>query len=600
MRFDMQNVILSALISRSNFADLTASATAAAADGSTYGTDSASDSSGDLRTGSGFDALLASMTAMQQSLSSYSAADTQSGTTGLTAADDGGIIRERDSRGQHADSRSTAEHDDRGEDQDVEQARSDTAAEHAQPLQPWEVTRQAAVRQTPVPASDAVPGSEAEPRNTAGTAQPSGSVPLPDGEGPDLDPQQLRQLSAALQQGGQKYAAEESVLFAGRTALTQPAGTQPGGGMDALMQVYAGRQATAAQTAQNGPAAVMTTADLDNLARELNVTSVSMKYLEPQDSADSRSLENTLDLIRQSRAQLTEGTQSYSEVAREQFLQRSSREALSASAEQGTGRERITIDAQARTAAGGRAGEGTGADPAVAKLSEAGAVRTAGTASQGGQFMGQGQGQSLGQGQGNGSLASMMAAQEQMLNQGIRTGRAQSQSFMQFSRTDAQHNADEIHERVMEMSARNLRELSIDLEPGDLGRMQINISLDSHNDALSVSLAAASPVTRELLEQTQGSLRSLLQQDHIELDTRVYSLGYEDGGSAYGDDPGQGQGGWQQQGGAASDQVLFADAAAAETDETGTEDEAVPEMGTIPAGPLYEADEAGGGVSVLA
>ena len=594
----MQNVILSALISRSNFADLSASATASAAyaaeSDETYSTDAAS---GELRTGSGFDVMLASMTAMQQSLSQYSAADAQStSASSALSADEGGIVQ-RDSTREHAEAR---DQDDEhaGSDQDAEaeeQARRSDGAERVQPLQPWEVSRQVAVREAPAAAQ---PAAEDGRQALEGRAQPQGGVPLPEGEAPELD---LRQLTAALQAGGQQVmrgGAQESVLSAGLPAeLNQAAATQEGR-TDALMQLFAGRQAPVQQSAPATAAAAMTTADLDNMARELNVTSVSMKYLEPQDSADSRSLESTLVLIRQSRAQLTDGgEQTYAEVAREQFLQRGSREAMGG-AEAGAGRERITIDSQARAAGSARSAEGAGADPAVARLSEAGAARGV-SLSQGGQSMGQGQGQSMGQqGQGSGSLASMMAAQEQMLNQGIRTGRAQSQNFMQFSRTDAQHNADEIHERVMEMSARNLRELSIDLDPAELGRMQINISLDSHNDALSVSLAAASPVTRELLEQTQGSLRSLLQQDHIELDTRVYSLGYEDGGSSYGDAPDQGQGGWQWQGGSGSDQVLFADAVTADEAEAAAESAA----GDGPAAPPPPPDglDADGRLSAFA
>ena len=593
----MQNVILSALISRSNFADLSASATASAAyaaeDGETGSTDAAS---GELRTGSGFDVMLASMTAMQQSLSQYAASDAHASSSALTADEGSGV--QRDSARQQAEARdSDDEQGDPGQEEEEDQARRSDGAERAQPLQPWEVSRQLAVREAPAAAQ---PAAEAGRQALEGRSQPQAGVPLPDdGEAPDLDPQQLRQLTAALQAGGQQArgGAQESVLFAGLPAELNQAAAGQEGRTDALMQLFAGRQAPVQQSTPAVPAAAMTTAELDSMARELNVTSVSMKYLEPQDSADSRSLESTLELIRQSRAQLTAGgEQTYAEVAREQFLQRGSREAMTGG-EAGAGRERITIDSQARAAGSARTAEGAGSDPAVAKLSEAGAARSVSLA-QGGQSMGQGQGQSMGQqGQGSGSLASMMAAQEQMLNQGIRTGRAQSQSFMQFSRTDAQHNADEIHERVMEMSARNLRELSIDLDPAELGRMQINISLDSHNDALSVSLAAASPVTRELLEQTQGSLRALLQQDHIELDTRVYSLGYEDGGSSYGDAPDQGQGGWQGQDGS-GERVLFAEAVAADGEEAGAEPGA--ESTVPPPPPPADGVDADGRLSAFA
>lgn len=90
--------------------------------------------------------------------------------------------------------------------------------------------------------------------------------------------------------------------------------------------------------------------------------------------------------------------------------------------------------------------------------------------------------------------------------------------------SSASENAKELHEKVMQMAARNLKQLSVDLTPNNLGRMRIEISLDKSNDALAVSLAAASPEARKALQEAIPQLSETLSAYNIETDEHVYEL----------------------------------------------------------------------------
>ena len=59
-------------------------------------------------------------------------------------------------------------------------------------------------------------------------------------------------------------------------------------------------------------------------------------------------------------------------------------------------------------------------------------------------------------------------------------------------------DASEIHERVMQMAARNMKQLSMELDPNRWAEVKISIELSDTNDAVSVSLAAANPQTRAI------------------------------------------------------------------------------------------------------
>ena len=89
---------------------------------------------------------------------------------------------------------------------------------------------------------------------------------------------------------------------------------------------------------------------------------------------------------------------------------------------------------------------------------------------------------------------------------------------------DPTSDANEIHEHVMRMAARNLKQLAVELEPQNLGKMKINIALNDNNDALSVTLQAADPKTRALLEQALPQLQDILAKQNIVTEAHVYDV----------------------------------------------------------------------------
>ena len=82
-------------------------------------------------------------------------------------------------------------------------------------------------------------------------------------------------------------------------------------------------------------------------------------------------------------------------------------------------------------------------------------------------------------------------------------------------------NADAIAEKVMMMAARNMRELSIDLNPGELGKMKISFNLGSSDEVLKISVAASNPMTKDLVEMSLGRLRENLLQQGIDAETSL-------------------------------------------------------------------------------
>lgn len=86
---------------------------------------------------------------------------------------------------------------------------------------------------------------------------------------------------------------------------------------------------------------------------------------------------------------------------------------------------------------------------------------------------------------------------------------AQSSSYLHLS-ADAETNAERIAQKVQEMAARNLKQLTIDLNPANLGRMQISIALNPNNEALAVSIGTASRNTKDLLAKSLESLKQIL------------------------------------------------------------------------------------------
>lgn len=89
---------------------------------------------------------------------------------------------------------------------------------------------------------------------------------------------------------------------------------------------------------------------------------------------------------------------------------------------------------------------------------------------------------------------------------------------------DPTSDAAMLHERVMQMAARNMKHLAVDLNPRDLGKMRIAIELSDDNDALSVTLAAASPETRALLAETLPILENTLEQQNVTTNAQILDL----------------------------------------------------------------------------
>lgn len=89
---------------------------------------------------------------------------------------------------------------------------------------------------------------------------------------------------------------------------------------------------------------------------------------------------------------------------------------------------------------------------------------------------------------------------------------------------DPTSDAAMLHERVMQMAARNMKHLAVDLNPRDLGKMRIAIELSDNNDALSVTLAAASPETRALLAETLPILENTLEQQNVATNAQILDL----------------------------------------------------------------------------
>lgn len=92
---------------------------------------------------------------------------------------------------------------------------------------------------------------------------------------------------------------------------------------------------------------------------------------------------------------------------------------------------------------------------------------------------------------------------------------------MHFTR-NTDENAKELANKVMKMASKNLKEMEIDLDPKNLGKMKITVGINKDNDAASVSIAASNVQTKELLEGSLGKLRDILSQNGVETEANIY------------------------------------------------------------------------------
>ncbi|ANQ22272.1 flagellar hook-length control protein FliK [Vibrio natriegens] len=79
---------------------------------------------------------------------------------------------------------------------------------------------------------------------------------------------------------------------------------------------------------------------------------------------------------------------------------------------------------------------------------------------------------------------------------------------------------DQVAEKVQMMMSKNLKNLDIRLDPPELGRMQIRMTMNS--DLANVHFTVSNPQAREIIEQTLPRLREMLAQQGMQLaDTSV-------------------------------------------------------------------------------
>ncbi len=92
---------------------------------------------------------------------------------------------------------------------------------------------------------------------------------------------------------------------------------------------------------------------------------------------------------------------------------------------------------------------------------------------------------------------------------------------------------DQVAEKVQMMMSKNLKNLDIRLDPPELGRMQIRMTMNS--DLASVHFTVTNPQARDIIEQTLPRLREMLAQQGMQLaDSSVQqqSRGDQQGGDS--------------------------------------------------------------------
>ncbi|PJC88263.1 hypothetical protein CSW98_03865 [Vibrio sp. HA2012] len=80
---------------------------------------------------------------------------------------------------------------------------------------------------------------------------------------------------------------------------------------------------------------------------------------------------------------------------------------------------------------------------------------------------------------------------------------------------------DQLAERVQMMMSKNLKNIDIRLDPPELGRMHIRMTM--HGDGASVQFTVANPQARDMVEHAMPKLREMLAQQGVQLaDTSVH------------------------------------------------------------------------------
>ncbi|MET1282298.1 flagellar hook-length control protein FliK [Vibrio navarrensis] len=112
----------------------------------------------------------------------------------------------------------------------------------------------------------------------------------------------------------------------------------------------------------------------------------------------------------------------------------------------------------------------------------------------------------------NTTQSSLYSAQGAPTTNGQVRAEAASQVPMQLTREMA---SDQVAEKVQMMMSKNLKNLDIRLDPPELGRMQIRMTMN--NDLAHVHFTVSNPQAREMIEQTLPRLREMLAQQGMQL-----------------------------------------------------------------------------------
>ncbi|KYN83671.1 hypothetical protein ATY35_18610 [Vibrio cidicii] len=112
----------------------------------------------------------------------------------------------------------------------------------------------------------------------------------------------------------------------------------------------------------------------------------------------------------------------------------------------------------------------------------------------------------------NTTQSSLYSAQGAPTTGGQVRAEAASQVPMQLTREMA---SEQVAEKVQMMMSKNLKNLDIRLDPPELGRMQIRMTMN--NDLAHVHFTVSNPQAREMIEQTLPRLREMLAQQGMQL-----------------------------------------------------------------------------------
>ena len=107
------------------------------------------------------------------------------------------------------------------------------------------------------------------------------------------------------------------------------------------------------------------------------------------------------------------------------------------------------------------------------------------------------------------------------LNSAVTGGKETALNDLLSLSSDLRKNAEELTRKVMEMAARNLRQMELNLNPESLGKMKICIDLSGTNEITRITVAASEAGTRDLIAQTLGRLREQLELVGSEVETAL-------------------------------------------------------------------------------